>query len=66
MRKVGYADAHRQKQYLGNWAFLILIGFKLFTLEICHLFLNSLLFNTFNSFNVIIESFQTIYQTDIV
>ena len=41
--------------------------FGLLMLEICHLSLKySLLFNMFNSFNVNLEKFQTIYRTNIL
>ena len=51
-----------------SWKFSIFNPYDLevIALEICHLSLkNSLLFSTF-SFNVNMESFQTIYQTDIL
>ena len=52
------------KEDLGALTSLV---FGLFTLEIFHLSLkDSLLFNKFNSFNVNMKRFQTIYLTNIV
>ena len=66
MWKLRYTDAHIKTV---SWKFYIFnpYSFGLFTLDICHLSLkHSLLFNTFNSFNANIESFMTIYWTDIL
>ena len=46
---------------------LFLIVFRLFTLKVCHLSLkHSLLFNTFNNFNVNKQRLSTIYLTNIL
>ena len=59
MSKLYYTDAHIKTV---SWKLCIIkpYSFRVFTHEICHLF------DTFNSFNANIESFQTIYETDIL
>ena len=65
--KMRFIDAYIKTKSCKLCVFSTLIVFELFTLEICHVSLeHRLLFNTFNSFNVNIESFQTIYQTVIL